>query len=290
MKWKRIISGLLAAAAFALIGGTVFAENLTPSDTVTPSDHPAKTEAATEEPAVIAEQGEVTVSEKVIDASETASGTCGNAVTWRFDQTTGTLTLSGSGKMYSYYWEDVPWKDYQSAIKQVKFSGNITSIGDCAFSDCKNLTGIALPSGVTSIGYEAFYNCTSLPNVTLPSGVTSIGEYAFYDCEKLTSVSLPASLTSIGDSAFSNCRSIKSFEIPKTVTSIGKWAFSGCSGITYIEIPPSVVNMGAYVFHSCINLKTIYIRGQTNTIPEGWEELWSSGCNASIIWKISAAG
>ncbi len=236
MKWKRIISGLLAAAAFALIGGTVFAENLTPSDTVTPSDHPAKTEAATEEPAVIAEQEEVTVSEKVIDASETASGTCGNAVTWRFDQTTGTLTLSGSGKMYSYYWEDVPWKDYQSAIKQVKFSGNITSIGDCAFSDCKNLTGIALPSGVTSIGYEAFYNCTSLPNVTLPSGVTSIGEYAFYDCEKLTSVSLPASLTSIGDSAFYYCESLKSITIPKNVSSIGSRAFGYCRSLTAVTV------------------------------------------------------
>lgn len=198
----------------------------------------------------------------------------------------GVLSLSGKGEIKT------AMSDMFSLTKITKIliGRGITGIGDHAFEGCLSVSAVNISDTVTYIGEKAFCRCGSLPSVSIPESVKTIGTGAFSRCAYLKRINLPEGLTEIGDSAFSNCRSIKSFEIPKTVTSIGKWAFSGCSGITYIEIPPSVVNMGTYVFHSCVNLKTIYIRGQTNTIPEGWEELWSSGCDASIIWKISAAG
>ena len=75
----------------------------------------------------------------------------------------------------------------------------VTSIGDKAFSYCKNLTSITIPSSVTCIGKSAFEHCSSLTSITIPSSVTSIGENAFSGCENLTSITLPAHITNIDE-------------------------------------------------------------------------------------------
>ncbi len=41
----------------------------------------------------------------------------------------------------------------------------VTAIGDNAFRDCKNLTGITIPSGITAIGDYAFFGCEKLAKV-----------------------------------------------------------------------------------------------------------------------------
>ena len=83
--------------------------------------------------------------------------------------------------------------------------GSVTSIGDCAFSECKGLTSITIPSRVTSIGDNAFASCTGLTSITIPEGVTSIGGSAFNGCSGLTSIEIPDSVTSIGENAFQYC-------------------------------------------------------------------------------------
>ena len=64
----------------------------------------------------------------------------------------------------------------------------VTSIGEDAFSGCKNLTNVTIPDSITSIGDWAFYNCSNLASITIPDSVTSIGYYAFYDCSSLTTI------------------------------------------------------------------------------------------------------
>ena len=73
----------------------------------------------------------------------------------------------------------------------------VTSIGASAFSDCENLTSIAIPNSVISIGECAFYG-SGLTSIIIPDGVTSIGESVFDDCESLMSITLPASIEEIG--------------------------------------------------------------------------------------------
>ncbi len=64
----------------------------------------------------------------------------------------------------------------------------VTSIGDCAFSNCLSLKSIKLPEGLQSIGEGAFGFCTSLESIQLSEGVTSIGEGAFLCCESLKTI------------------------------------------------------------------------------------------------------
>jgi len=101
----------------------------------------------------------------VAAATETASGICGDDLTWVLDSD-GILTISGSGAMADYAsCSNSPFYQRRSSIKTV-----------------------VLESGVTSIGSNAFYNCSGLESVTIPDGVTSIGSNAFYGCKGLTDV------------------------------------------------------------------------------------------------------
>ena len=129
-------------------------------------------------------------------------------------------------------------------------------IGAHAFSGCRSLTSLTLPSGVTSIGEYAFTGCSGLTSLTLPSCITTIDDCTFYGCSGLTSLTLPSSVTSIGGSAFYGCSGLTSLTLPSGVTSIGDYAFYGCSGLTSLTLPSSVTSsIGRWVFDGCYNLK-----------------------------------
>ena len=108
----------------------------------------------------------------------------------------------------------------------------VMGIGDWAFSECFELTGVTIPAGVTSIGNWAFNECIGLTGVTLPAGVTSIGNWTFNECFSLTDVTIPAGVTSIGDWAFNECFSLTSVTIPAGLTSIGDGAFANCASLS----------------------------------------------------------
>ena len=153
-------------------------------------------------------------------------------------------------------------------------------ICDSAFSWCKNLTSIELPSSITYIGNNPFIRCVRLHvenrsplfetdsdalytkgkkqlisffnrdivHFRIPSSVTHIGEGTFSGCIRLTSIVLPSSVTHISDGAFSGCRSLTSIELPSSVTHIGDDAFFVCSSLTSIVLPSSVTHIGDEAF------------------------------------------
>jgi len=55
------------------------------------------------------------------------SGSCGENVTYSFVESTGTLTISGTGDM-----SNSPWYSYRSSIKKVVINNGVTSIGSRA--------------------------------------------------------------------------------------------------------------------------------------------------------------
>jgi hypothetical protein len=224
------------------------------------------------------------------------SGTCGDNLdnlTWALDAE-GTLTISGTGSMYSYSgWtrddgtckSGSPWFAYRRRISSVVIEEGVSDIGNLAFAGCGNLTSVKIPDSVTFIGVSAFFSCSSLPSIEIPDGVTSIGNRAFAHCSSLTSINIPNSVTSIDGGAFHSCSSLTSINLPVGITSIGGHAFNGCSSLTSIEIPDGVTSIGDWAFSGCGSLISINIPVGVTSI--GYEAF--SGCDslASIEIPIS---
>ena len=100
---------------------------------------------------------------------ESISYRCGDNLTWSLDGETGTLTISGTGRMNDYGGGDhrtyAPWGLLQNGIKHVEIQPGVTSIGNSAFYGCGNLTSVAISESVKSIGNNAFKECTRLTDV-----------------------------------------------------------------------------------------------------------------------------
>ncbi len=95
-------------------------------------------------------------------------------------------------------------------IKSVVFSSSVTTIEQCAFLRCYDLTSITWASGLITIENNAFNNCISLTAANLPSTVKEIDSYAFYNCTKLKSITIPKSTKTLGYCIFSNCTNLTS--------------------------------------------------------------------------------
>jgi len=96
----------------------------------------------------------------------------------------------------------------------------VTTIGDYAFSNCRDLTDIIIPNSVTSINNSAFENCSGLTSIAIPNSVTNIDTRAFYNCRGLTSITIPNSVTRIGYTAFAFCSELK--DVYSYITDLAK--------------------------------------------------------------------
>lgn len=105
---------------------------------------------------------------------------------------------------------------------------------------------------VAEIGENAFSNCKALYSVSLPSSIKTIGKAAFSDCEGIVSLSLPNSIMSIDEGAFSNCTGLRSINLPDKLEEIKYVTFANCSSLEKITIPNSVVGIGYGAFSGCI--------------------------------------
>ena len=258
----KLLAFLLTCGMFLSMNAEAFAASVSDSDApeqaaVSQSDAPAQT--------VIKDRQE-TAPKKSTTA--TASGQCGDNLTWEYDDSTYTLTIRGSGHMWNFRGER-PWRSYQSSIESIVFDGNITSITGYAFCDFESLKNISIPDTVTSIGENAFAHCRSLKNINIPDSVTSIGWGAFEDCSSLTTVVLSDSITTIENNTFYNCGSLTSVNIPDSLTSIGDSAFCGCASLTSITIPDSVTSIGYQAFSNCFGLESVVLPNAISTLSGG---------------------
>lgn len=145
---------------------------------------------------------------------------------------------------------------------------SIVEIGDRVFQGKTGLTGITIGKNVKTIGEGAFTGCKQLEYVEFAAGGTeklTIAKEAFSGCSGLTSIQLPARLVDIGASAFSSCSKLTALTIPENVTHIGAGAFASCYELTEIVLPKAVEKMdlnasGEFtVFSSCSKLAKITV-------------------------------
>ncbi len=204
-----------------------------------------------------------------ITASAAAyGGTCGDNLTWSYDASTCVLTISGTGDMANYKYNNRPWETYEDKIKTVVINDGVTNIGNYAFYSCGALANITIPDSVTSIKTFAFFGCKSLTQLPIGNNVTSIGTNAFQSCTGLVSVTLPDSITTISSSLFQGCTALTNVTMSNNVTAINNSAFQGCKGLVEITIPDSVTRIASLAFADCEKLANITM-GKTVTSIDG---------------------
>ncbi len=147
------------------------------------------------------------------------------------------------------------------AFRQQSISGSliipegVTWIGDQAFLECVNLTGIlSLPSTLRGISYMAFEGCKFTCELLLPQNLNSLGFRAFWQCSGLYgNLILPEGLSEIEESVFSGCSNFSGdLNIPKNVKEIENRAFSDCSGLNgRLTLPEGLEYIGGCAFENC---------------------------------------
>lgn len=206
----------------------------------------------------------------------TASGKCGNNLTWTLFQD-GTMVISGSGAMWHGY-GTTEYDAYKEQIENIVFEDGVNAIGGYAFAYCANLETVKFPDTVTTIGSDAFLGCSGLKELAIPDSVTSAGGSAFSGCTSLTDLSIGRGLTEIAYNLFSGCTSLTTVVIPDSVTYIGQSAFESCSSLKNVMIPTSVTAIGHSTaqgssFASCLSLEEIYIPDSVTDI--GVKTFWN---------------
>lgn len=200
----------------------------------------------------------------------------------------------------SVTYKDRSFNSYSGEVKiakKVECNGvkyEVTSIGDSAFYQCKDLVSIAIHKNITEIGNGAFNACSGLASINIPKSVTKIGNYAFYACSNLTSITIHKNVESIGTGAFAGCTALAdldvdrgnpvyrvedgilydkgkthllgcigsksgSYVVPSTVMTLDNAAFAGCTQITSVEFPNTIENIGDSLFMGCSSLTTMRI-------------------------------
>ncbi len=236
--------------------------------------------------------GEVTT----VDSGYCGADNGGENLKWTLDNN-GVLTISGSGAMKDYTWDEnvrLDWYVRKKDIRSVVLDNRITHIGDYAFDKCTNIesvrytgytgnAGVALPESVTTIGVHAFSDTGVTGTLKLPEHLTEIDSLAFYHCRKLNGeLKLPDTVKEIGGFAFNRCGFTGKLKLPASLENIGNDAFESCSGltgkltfpskmneidfsifhetgITEVVIPSSIKTVRDFAFDSCMNLKKVYL-------------------------------
>lgn len=201
--------------------------------------------------------------------AEEFSGYCGaegdgSNLQWELDPAPGILTITGSGKMASWYLaQDRPWNERAYTIHQVILPEGLTNIGDYAFHEMR-MSAITIPSTVTEIGEQAFMYCKWLESIDLPSSVTTLKRNAFFGCQRLVSVQLPSQLQVVPSCCFASCTSLQTITIPASVNAISSDAFKSCNALSSF-----VVEAGNTVY--CSYDDVLYTADSTQIVafPQG---------------------
>ncbi len=161
------------------------------------------------------------------------------------------------------------------------------TIGENAFMECANLTGVEFPNRVVSIGNSAFKEAgtaasemtVSFERRTTDKGASidfdrnlTIGAAAFQNCTTLKEVELPIRLSSLGNDAFKGTTNLTSATIREDIedarlTKIPTGAFEE-SGIIKLTVPRSVTEIETHAFGSCYALEEVRFQEQVAHDPQ----------------------
>ncbi len=239
-------------------------------------------------------------------AEEVNSGTWKKNIFWSYDEQSGTLTVSGNGKMQDAALSEYPWEKYSSIAKSIVVSEGVTSVAEYAFSSFHRITSnsIFLPDSLLEIGNGAFARCDGLTSFEIPKSLETFGVYVFSGCTSLETISVseenqnfcafdgclytkdrsglvyyplnkegeqftvPPSVTIISHNAFDENPKIR-IVIMSHVKEIGFAAFDGCQNLSFCVLGEDLEEVGRWAFRKCSSLKELTFPDSINYIRQG---------------------
>ena len=186
-----------------------------------------------------------------------------NGLFYNINTLTGTVEVTYADNSYNSY------SGYMTIPAEVTYgsrSYEVTAVGDNAFRDCNNLTGVTLGDNIATIGKRAFMNCSSLVDFYINEAATQIGDYAFAQCTALQEVTFNnINPLEMGNGAFLRCSQLTDVSWPSAekldcqagLSRVGTNAFAHCSSLEYILLPGDIQLMGSSIFDGCQNLRDI---------------------------------
>ena len=216
-------------------------------------------------------------------------GKCGDDLTWRFNTLENTLWILGTGAMYDFTEDTVPWAEYRERITSVDLSDEMTHLGDFACYGISNLKSITIPKGMTSLGTRVFEGCAKL-QFSVDSSNRSFSAYngAIYDYTNSILYSAPSVsgvftahgyTNTVMDYAFAGNDRITRFEAAARITSINPYAFSGCTSLSELYFPGIAPTIGENAFLG-VTATAEYLSNQSS-----WTSDVLQNYGGRITWK-----
>ena len=108
---------------------------------------------------------------------------CGEEAQWQYSN--GVLSITVTGTMYDYTWDNVPWRLFRDSIQQVNIAEGIISIGAYCLTGLSRLTNITLPNSITHIGDKALSGNDNLEVVVMGENIDTMGDSVFLNTPRV---------------------------------------------------------------------------------------------------------
>ena len=156
---------------------------------------------------------------------------------YNIPKTNFSLVINGSGVIPERYFQGC------TAFSSLVLSGDVTAIGNYAFSKCTELIELDVGDALEEIGEYAFELDASLSSFNAPETLRHIGKNAFYYCTSMTNFNYNGDLLdTIEMATFEGCTSLQKYVIGDNVQNIYMDAFKGCSKMNELVIGSGLVS------------------------------------------------